>query len=65
MSKRKNIEPTDVRDIEYSGEVKTNINDDGIESINRRAEDSVEDYEWGRKWNPGKNIEGSFGPSEG
>jgi hypothetical protein len=65
MSKRKNIEPTDVRNIEYGGEIKTNINDDGIEEINRRAEDSVEDYEWGPKWLPGKNIAGESGPSDG
>jgi hypothetical protein len=61
----KDIEPTDVRDIEYEGEFKSNFTDDGIEEINSRAEDSVSDYEFGFKTLPGKNIEGGAGGSDG
>ncbi|MDP9303004.1 MAG: hypothetical protein M3O92_00680 [Actinomycetota bacterium] len=43
----KDLKPTDVRDIEYSGEFKSNITSDGIEEINERAEESVSDYKPG------------------
>lgn len=45
----KDLKPTDVRDIEYEGGFKSNFTDDGIEEINSRAEDSVEDYKPGFK----------------
>jgi hypothetical protein len=49
MNMAKDIEPTDVRDIEYAGEFKSNITEDGIEEINSRAEESVSDYKPGFK----------------
>ncbi len=69
MSKRKDLQPLslDEQDFYSKGEVQfTNVDEgDGIEGVNSRAEDAVEDYQWGPKWLPGKNIEGSSGPSDG
>lgn len=63
----KDLEPRslDEQDMFSKGEVKTNIDDDAIEEVNSRAENSVSDYAFGFKTLPGKNIEGSSGASDG
>ena len=61
----KEIQPTDVRDIVYKGEVARTDSNEDIEEINKRAEDSVSDYEFGPKWLPGKNVAGDSGGSSG
>ena len=66
MSK-KDLEPRGLsqQDMFSKGETTYPGDTGDIEKINKRAEDSVSDYEFGPKWLPGKNVAGDSGGSGG